>query len=106
MRKVTVRERIARWLAPAKPAGNSHGRMYAAARMTNTTLGFGSGGSTSADAELALSLERMRSRSRQMVRDSAYAKRAKTVVVNNVIGQGVAGGAVSLLQLVAADTRE
>jgi lambda family phage portal protein len=89
VRKPTVRERIASWLAPRRQAGSSSARMYAGARMTNTTLGFGSGGNTSADAELALSLERMRSRSRQMVRDSAYAKRAKTVVVNNVIGSGV-----------------
>jgi lambda family phage portal protein len=89
VRKPTVRERIARWLAPQRQGGSSSARMYAGARMTNTTLGFGSGGNTSADAELALSLERMRSRSRQMVRDSAYAKRAKTVVVNNVIGSGV-----------------
>jgi len=89
VRKLTVRERIARWLAPPRQSGSSGTRMYAGARMTNTTLGFGSGGNTSADAELALSLERMRSRSRQMVRDSAYAKRAKLVVVNNVIGSGV-----------------
>jgi len=88
-KSLSVRERIAQWLAPARPAGRSATRMYAGARMTNTTLGFGSGGSTSADAELGLSLERMRSRSRQMVRDSAYAKRAKTVVVNNVIGHGI-----------------
>ena len=89
MRKPTVRERIARWLAPTRQGGGTSSRMYAGARVTNTTLGFGSGGNTSADAELALSLDRMRSRSRQMVRDSAYAKRAKTVVVNNVIGSGV-----------------
>lgn len=102
--------RVGRWVAvaPAAPAQAQSGpgaraaalpagalpfkraqRMYGGARMTNTTLGFGSGGDTSADAELSLSLERLRARSRQLVRDSAYAKRAKTVVVNNVIGAGV-----------------
>jgi lambda family phage portal protein len=86
-RKPTLRQRVAQWLAPARQAAAA--RMYGGARMTNTTLGFGSGGNTSADAELSLSLDRMRARSRQMIRDSAYAKRAQAVVVNNVIGAGV-----------------
>ena len=63
--------------------------MYAAARNTRLTGGFGSGGNTSADAELNLGLTSMRSRARQMVRDSSYAKRAKSVLVGNVIGTGV-----------------
>jgi lambda family phage portal protein len=89
---LTIRQRVANWLAPAAPAAPRQAnaaRLYGGARMTNTTLGFGSGGSTSADAELATSLDRMRARSRQMLRDSAYAKRAQMVVVNNVIGAGV-----------------
>jgi lambda family phage portal protein len=93
----SLRQRIGRWLLGGPPASTlpagavpfKHARMYAGARVTNTTLGFGSGGSTSADAELATSLERLRARSRQLLRDSAYAKRARTVVVNNVIGSGV-----------------
>jgi lambda family phage portal protein len=64
-------------------------RMYAAARSNRLTGGFGSAGNSSADAELSSSLTSMRARSRQMVRDSAYAKRAKVIVVNNVIGQGI-----------------
>lgn len=44
---------------------------------------------SSADQELAMSLTALRSRSRALVRDVVHAKRAKTVVVNNVIGQGV-----------------
>jgi lambda family phage portal protein len=63
--------------------------MYAAARNTRQTLGFGASGNSSADAELHLSLPMMRARSRQMVRDSSYAKRAKNIVVGNVIGTGV-----------------
>jgi lambda family phage portal protein len=63
--------------------------MYQGARVTDTTMGFGSGGNTSADAELMLGLDRLRARSRQMVRDSSYAKRIRTVIVNNVIGSGV-----------------
>lgn len=31
----------------------------------------------------------LRSRSRQMVRDSGYAKRAKAILVNNIVGNGV-----------------
>jgi lambda family phage portal protein len=62
--------------------------MYGGARASRTTGYFG-GNNTSADAELHHSLTTLRSRSRQMVRDSAYAKRAKAVVVNNVIGSGM-----------------
>jgi len=63
-------------------------RMYAAARNTRNTMGFG-GSTTSADAELSSSLTSLRNRSRQMVRDSAYARRARDLVVNNVIGPGM-----------------
>lgn len=63
-------------------------RMYAAARPSRLTTGFG-GGSTSANAELHSSLTALRDRSRQLVRDSAYAKRAKKIIVDNVIGTGI-----------------
>jgi lambda family phage portal protein len=63
-------------------------RMYGAARNTRNTTGFGST-TTSADTELASSLTALRNRSRQMVRDSAYARRARDLVVNNVIGSGM-----------------
>lgn len=74
---------------PAAPQRRA-ARMYHAARQTRNTVGFGSGGETSADAELDSSLRALRIRSRQLIRDAAYAKRAKIIVVNNVIGQGVA----------------
>jgi capsid protein len=64
-------------------------RMYASARPSRISGGLGGGGDTSADAELSMSLQRLRAGSRQMVRDSAYAKRARTIVVNNVVGPGV-----------------
>lgn len=63
-------------------------RMYSSARNTRNTTGFGSS-TTSADSELAASLTSLRNRSRQMVRDSAYARRARDLVVNNVIGAGM-----------------
>lgn len=44
---------------------------------------------TSADAELSTSLTTLRARSRQLIRDSSYAKRARLIVVNNVIGNGI-----------------
>lgn len=82
--KPTLRQRIARWLSPPTVVK----RTYSAARNTRTTGGFG-GSNTSADSELSTSLTALRSRSRQMIRDSAYAKRAQLLIVNNVIGTGV-----------------
>jgi lambda family phage portal protein len=82
-----LRTRIARWVAPVVSPTRAV-RLYGGARNTKTTGYFGSA-STSADAELNSSLTALRNRSRQMVRDSGYAKRAKAVTVNNVIGTGV-----------------
>jgi len=39
--------------------------------------------------ELATSLRKLRNRSRELCRDSAYAKRAKVIVQNNVVGAGI-----------------
>lgn len=44
---------------------------------------------TSADSELYSSLTQMRARSRALCRDVSYAKRARMLVVNNVIGSGI-----------------
>lgn len=82
----TLRTRIARWLAPDAPSTGQ--RLYGGARNTRTTGYFGASNS-SADAELNSSLAALRSRARQMVRDSGYAKRAKAILVNNIIGTGV-----------------
>lgn len=79
-----IRYRIAQFVAPKRTAT----RMYAAARPSRLTSGF-STSNTSANAELHASLTNLRNRSRQLVRDSAYAKRAKKVVVDNVIGTGI-----------------
>lgn len=88
----TWRARVAGWLLGARqgrPSAVAAGvRMYSAARNTRNTVGFGSA-STSADMELASSLTSLRNRSRQMVRDSGFARRARSLVVNNVIGAGV-----------------
>lgn len=62
-------------------------RMYAMGRPGRTTGGWGTS-TTSEDAELASSLRTARNRSRELVRDAAYAKRAKMIVQNNVIGSG------------------
>ena len=64
-------------------------RQYSGARNTNLTGGFGSAGNSSSDAELSLALTPLRARARQLMRDSPYAKRAKVIVVNNVIGAGI-----------------
>lgn len=63
-------------------------RMYSSARHDRLTAGW-SPANSSADAELVSSLTVLRSRSRALVRDSSYAKRARVLVVNNVIGQGI-----------------
>lgn len=84
----TWRQRIARWLLQAPAPKRGGVRMYSSARSTRTTSGFGSS-TSSADAELLLGLHVLRNRSRQMVRDSAYAKRARDVVTNNVVGWGI-----------------
>jgi len=60
-----------------------------AARADANTTGYFGNASTSADAELNVSLASLRNRSRQMVRDSGYAKRAKAILVNNIVGTGV-----------------
>ena len=62
--------------------------MYQSARTSRLTAGFGVSVS-SADTELVSSLTMLRSRARQLVRDAAYAKRAKVIVQNNVIGTGI-----------------
>lgn len=86
----SIRQRLGRWIAGKPAAPQRVGkRMYAAARPSRNATGFASSGNSSADAELSTSLPRLRAASRQMVRDSAYAKRARQIVVNNVVGSGV-----------------
>lgn len=82
-----LRRRVARMIAPMR--GKVLTRQYAGARNTALTGGFSTYATGSADSELAQGLISLRSRSRQLMRDSAYAKRARTIVVNNVIGTGV-----------------
>lgn len=77
------RRRLARLIAPT-PAKRS----YAAARNSRLSS-FGSLSNSSADSELSMSLTALRTRSRKLVRDASYAKRARTIIVNNVVGSGV-----------------
>lgn len=83
-----LRTALARAIAPPAAKARTGVRLYGGARNTRTTGNFGASAG-SADAELHTSLTVLRQRSRQMVRDNAYAKRAKQLVVNNVIGPGV-----------------
>jgi len=80
------RRTLARWIAPAS-AGRGV-RMYHGAKSSRLTVGFGTSNS-SADSELVSSLTTLRARSRQLIRDAGYAKRAQTIVVNNVVGSGI-----------------
>jgi len=81
-----VRRAIAAAVNTALPALQQ--RMYQAAKGSRLTAGFGTS-TTSADSELISSLANLRNRSRALVRDAAYAKRAKVIVQNNVIGSGI-----------------
>jgi lambda family phage portal protein len=80
-----ARLRLSRWIAPKLGTAT---RMYAAARSSRLTAGW-QVSNTSADSELATSLTALRSRARALIRDAAYPKRAKVVVVNNVVGPGI-----------------
>lgn len=84
----SIVKRIAEWFRrPA--AGTVSLRRYSGAAHTRNTFGFGTSGNASADAELAGQLSILRARSRQLVRDNAYAKRAKVIIQNNVVGSGI-----------------
>lgn len=72
---------------PAKP-GLSQQRMFAAARPSRLNEGW-STMTTSADMESVSSLTALRNRSRALIRDNPHAKRAQTVVADNVIGMGI-----------------
>jgi len=70
------------------PRQRAEVRMYQSAKTSRLTSGWGQT-VTSADSELHSSLKMLRSRSRALVRDASYAKRAKVITVNNVVGSGI-----------------
>lgn len=76
-------------LAEAAKTPKRATRMYAGARYSRLTANW-LAQSDSADSELWSSLTALRNRSRQLIRDNSYAKRAKLIVVNNVVGSGIA----------------
>lgn len=82
-----LRRRLARAIAPA-PVPRATARMYASAKNSRLTGGWYAP-NNSADSELVSSLTQLRARSRSLMRDAPYAKRARAIVVNNVIGSGI-----------------
>jgi lambda family phage portal protein len=80
-----MRRALARWIAPARKGA---ARMYQGAMASRLTAGW-QPQTGSSDSELWSSLTQLRNRSRALMRDTPYAKRAKTVIVNNVIGSGI-----------------
>ena len=80
-----LRQKVARWLAPPHRTAS---RTYAMGKASRLTAGWGAR-TSSEDTELASSLLMGRNRSRELVRDAAYAKRAKVIVQNNVVGGGI-----------------
>lgn len=83
-----LRRTIAKWIAPIPSGRGAAMRMYAMGRPGRTTTGWGTS-TTSEDSELQTSLRTARNRARALIRDAAYAKRAKVIVQNNVIGSGI-----------------
>ena len=86
-----LRAQLAKILMPTpsgRPLPMRQQRMYAMARPGRLTSGWGTS-TTSEDSELSSSLRTARNRSRELCRDAGYAKRAKVIVQNNVIGTGI-----------------
>jgi lambda family phage portal protein len=85
-----ARAALAKHAAPAarKPGIGIGSRIYNAAKASRLTSGWPSS-DTSADSELASSLRILRNRSRSLGRDAPYARRAKEIVKNNVVGSGI-----------------
>jgi lambda family phage portal protein len=71
---------------PVDPPKTPRRRQYAAAKAGRLLF---SASTTSADAELYSSHRQLRDRSRTLCRDNPYAKRAKQLVVNHIIGAGM-----------------
>ena len=82
----SIRERLG--LRKSKPSEPQPRRAYAGATVGRLTADWMTGGS-SADSEIKGSLSRLRNRARQLVRDNDYAKRAKSIIQNNVVGTGI-----------------
>src|SRR3989304_10465893 len=80
------RNKLSNWLSPPKKPATQK-RMYAAANAARLSLWGQS--NTSADSELKTSLRTLRTKSRALVRDASYAKRAKVIIVNNIVGMGI-----------------
>lgn len=84
-------DRFGRWRRHrmlARVTAQQQQRMFAAARPSRLTNGWTSV-TSSADMESVSSLGPLRNRARALVRDNPHAKRARAVVVNNVIGTGI-----------------
>lgn len=75
--------------APLRKAGRMSYRTYHAARGGRLGGGAFSSSTTSADQEIHGSLQRLRNGSRALMRDAAYAKRARKLVMDNVVGVGI-----------------
>lgn len=84
-----ARAALARWIAPRPaPAAGAQRRSYAGAQIGRLTSDWNPL-STSADSEILTALRPLRARSRELTRNNEYALRAKRLVQNNVIGQGI-----------------
>jgi lambda family phage portal protein len=81
-------ERFRRSLARVLVRGLTQVRSYYGAGGGRLTASWRSP-TSSADTELHIALTTLRNRSRELIRNSSYARRAKVIVVNNVVGSGI-----------------
>ncbi len=84
---MNVLQKAALWFAKRTGIVRTQTRQYKAARPSRDS-NF-STATTSGDSEVRTSLTNLRGHSRALARDSAYGKRAKAIIVNNVIGVGM-----------------
>lgn len=84
----TLRNSLAKWIAPSAEPVRRGSRMYAGAKVDRLMDGW-IAGSTSADSEIFASLRTLRNRARALERDNDYAKQVVRLFKNNVVGQGI-----------------
>lgn len=94
MKRAGLIESLFGWLAPMPPAklsprqsANAR-RGYEGAKHGRHTDGW-SASNTSADTEIAASLAILRARSRDLTRNNAHASRAVSILVSNIVGDGI-----------------
>lgn len=96
MTRATVLDRAIGWISPERAARRIRARAeiealtrdYAGAAQGRHTAGW-KAGSTSADAEIWKGGRRLRDRARDLERNNPYAAKANSLLVGNIVGEGI-----------------